>query len=197
MAKPVPARSMIQMTDTSTDPVLRIQLLADKSDGTTRVKRYDPETGQSYLADPETWVREDHMTWQEKPWPLLGVRIENKPVRCRVPTTWVTKGIAGGWLTLDGVELAHRPGGPASDKWRATHTFTHAQTLTLHTVDGDVVYRITHQPDKYAVTHRTVINEAKNLIEEHIDPEMPVTDEIYAAGDTRVDHFYDLELVNS
>jgi hypothetical protein len=185
------------MTETANDPVLRIRLVADQSDGIERVKRYDPETGHAYLADPATWQKYDPQTWQENPWPLLGLEIDNKPTTCRVPTSFVVKGIAGGWLTLDGIELVHRPGGPADDKWRSTHTFTHAKTLTLHTLSGDVVYRITHQPDKYAVTNREVINEAKNLIREDIDSEMPVTDEIYAAGDTRVDHFYDLELVNA
>lgn len=181
----------------TTDPVLRIRLLADKSDGSERVKRYDPETGHAYLADPETWRREDPTTWQEKPWPVAGLEIENKPTTCRVPTSFITKGVAGGWLSLDGIELVHRPGGPAEDPWRSTHTFTHAKTVTLHTVDGDIVYRVTHQPDKYAVTDRELINEEKGYVKENIDPEMKVTPEIYAAGDTRVDHFYDLELVNS
>lgn len=185
------------MTQTTDDPILRVRLVPDKSDGSQRVKRWDPETGHAYLANPDTWVRDDPTTWQEYPWPLLGITLDNKPTRCRVPVTWVVKGIAGGWLELDGMELVHRPGGPANDKWRMTHTFTHARTLTLHTLEGDVVYRVTHQPDKYAVVEREILNEAKGLVREHVDDEMPVTDEIYAAGDTRVDHFYDLELVNA
>jgi hypothetical protein len=182
------------MTDTATDPVLRVTLVADKSDGTERVKRYDPETGHAYLADPSTWRRDDPTTWQETPWPLLGVKIDNKPTRTRVATSFVVKGIAGGWLTLDGIELAHRPGGPAEDPWRSTHTFTHAKTLTLHTLDGDVVYNIVHQPDKYACSEKA------DLLGDHdteYDNNTPVTPEVYNAGHTRVDHFYELELVNA
>jgi hypothetical protein len=185
------------MTKTAEDPVLRITILADKSDGSDRVKRYDPETGHAYLADPETWRRDDHTTWQEKPWPFLGIKVDNKPKNTRVGVSWVVKGISQGWLTLDGIQLVHRPGGPADNQWQSTHTFTHAKTLTLHAIDGDIVYNIVHQPDKYAVVDRRTINEAKGFFEEVIDPERKVTPEIYAAGDTRVDHFYDLELVNS
>jgi hypothetical protein len=186
-----------KMTETDTDPVLRIRLVPDKSDGSQRIKRYDPETGHAYLTDPDTWDRNDPTTWQEKPWPLLGLVLDNKPTSCLVPTSFVAKGIAGGWLELEAVSMVHRPGGPVDDKWRSTHTFTHAKTLTFHTLDGDVVYHIVHQPDKYAVTHRETINEAKGYIIEHVDDDLPVTDDIYAAGDTRVDHFYGLELVNS
>jgi hypothetical protein len=185
------------MTDTATDPVLRIRMVADKSDGSERVKRFDPVTGHAYLADPDTWDLDDRATWQEKPWPLLGVLVENKPAACRVPITWVNKGIAGGFVSLNDTTLAHRPGGPPSNPWQLTHTFTHAKTLTIHTLEGDVVYNVVHQPDKYVVVDRTTLNDEKGLVEEHIDPDAKVTDEIYAAGDTRVDHFYDLELVNS
>lgn len=114
------------------------------------------------------------------PLPLLGVRIVGDiPTECRVPSSWVTRGVREGWIALEGARVVHRPGGPAGDEWRVTHTFTHADAVVIKCLDGDVRYRVVHQPDKYADSD---------------DPTESVTPEIYATGRTRVDHFYGLEL---
>jgi hypothetical protein len=52
--------------------------------------------------------------------------------------------------------------------------------VVFHFLDGDVRYEVTHQPDKYA---------------DPGDDETPVTEKVYKAGKTRVDHFYGLKLV--
>lgn len=114
------------------------------------------------------------------PWPLAGISVVGDvPTECQVPTSWVENGAAEGWLTLEGERTVRRPGGPIDDRWRVVHKFTHLDRITLHTVDGDLSYRVTHQPDKYAAEG---------------DDETPVTGELYAAGATRVDWFYVLEL---
>lgn len=162
--------------------LLRVRLLPDKTTE-NRVQRWNPETGETYLTDPGTWRREDPSTWVDKPWPLLGMAvIGDPPAACNVSTAFVERGIAGGWIELEGEHIVHRPGGPADRQWKVTHTFTHADALVLKTVDGDVRYRVVHQPDKYA--HH-----------DSADDDTPVLPEDYAAGATRVDHFYGLELV--
>jgi hypothetical protein len=182
------------MTETPLEN-LRVTILADTSE--ERVRRFDPETGDAYLADPTTWRRDDPNTWQHTPYPFAGVRLENKPTRTRISTNYAVRGKVEGWITMDGIEMVHRPGGPPHNRWQQTHTFTHTKTITFHTVDGDIVYRVVHQPDKYAVTHRETVNEVKGIVVEHIDPQKKFTDEIYEAGNTRVDFFYELELVNA
>lgn len=128
---------------------LTIRKLADRSVG-ERVKRFDPETGQGYLADPATWDRSDESTWVENPWPTLGIAIEgDAPKHAKIPTSFVDRGLAEGWLSAQSPTAVHRPGGPPEQPWRVTHTFLHAQKLTLHTVDGDVHYRVVDQPDKW------------------------------------------------
>lgn len=153
---------------------LRITKLADRSAG-TRETRFDPTTGQKYLHNPATGGAE--------PWPLAGIRVEGVngdpcPAVIGVGTTVVDTGRAEGWIDVEGEQVVHRPGGPAEDRWRVTHTFRHYDTLIFKTADGDLRYRVTHQPDKYAVD----------------DDETPVTDEVYADGGTRVDWFYRAEL---
>lgn len=152
--------------------LLRIRKVADMSSG-VRVVRYDTVTGHKLLVDPvDDAVR---------PWPLLGVRIEGAPPReTAAGTTFVAQAIAEGWIAGSGERVVHRPGGPAANVWQKTHTFVHYDELTIRTLDGDVRYRVTHQPDKYA---------------DPGDDDTPVTAEVYAAGATRVDHFYGLTLI--
>lgn len=156
---------------------LRIRKLADRDTG-ERVSGFHPLTGAPTPVNPATG--------QPEPWPLSGVRFEDgAPKRTRVPTGWVQRAMGEGWLSGEGHEVVVRPAGPAGSSWVATdaapspHVFHHFAALVFHTVDGDVRYKVTHQPDKYAESG----NDAT-----------PVTDEMYAAGGTRVDHFYDLEL---
>jgi hypothetical protein len=156
---------------------LHIRKLADTSSG-TRVKRFNQDTGEPYLLNPETG--------QAEPWPLLGVEVVgDAPQVTRVPTSWVTRGVAEGWLELVNGRMEHRPGGPPEDPWKVTHSFQHADAIRFKTVDGEpeVVYNVTHQPDKYA-------DDGDGLS----DDVTPVTDQMYREGNTRVDWFYDLAL---
>lgn len=157
--------------------VLVIRKLADKSSG-ERVVKYDPDTGVKKLINPAT-PGDAH-----EPWPLAGVQIVDAPDRCSVPTGWVNKGMAEGWLELEGPKVVSRPAGPAHDPHSGTHQFIHAEALVIHTVDGDVRYRVVHQPDKYATSPDP---------NTPADDDTPVTPEGYAAGETRVDWFYGLQ----
>ena len=119
---------------------LRVRKLADQSG--ERITRYNPETGEKYLVNPETGEPEN--------WPFLGLKIEGKPPKVTaLATSFVIRGQAEGWLSLDNPRMVHRPGGPPEDPWRVTHTFTHADAVTLKTVDGDVRYRVVDNPDKW------------------------------------------------
>lgn len=115
----------------------------------------------------------------EPPYPFAGLKLLTEPKRCHLPVQWVAQGAAEGWLEIEGERIEHRPGGPLEDRWRVTHTFVHADAIVLKTVDGDVRYRVLNNPDKYVDSD---------------DPSEAVTDEHYAAGNTRVDWFYDCEL---
>lgn len=127
----------------------------------------------------------------ETPRPLLGIRLEPALDQARVPTNVVADGIAEGWITGEGETVVHRPGGPPDDLWRVTHTFRHFVALVFHTDDeGDVRYTVTHQPDKYADHDQATYPDQVKKFKAGDDTE--VTDDIYAAGATRVDHFYDL-----
>lgn len=114
-------------------------------------------------------------------WPSAGVVHRGEPPQtATVPTQVVERGVAEGWITTEGTRIVTRPGGPASDPWRKNdqlripHMFAHHDAMTI----AGVRYVVTHQPDKYAADG---------------DDETPVTDEVYATGATRVDHFYGIE----
>jgi hypothetical protein len=122
---------------------LEVRKLADKSQE-ERIKKYDPDTGAPKLVNPTT-PGDDHEAW-----PFAGLEIVGEaPKRTRVAYSWVTSGMAEGWLELEGITPVHKPGGPTGDPWRVTHTFLHAEALVLKCVDGEVRYRVTRQPDKY------------------------------------------------
>lgn len=124
--------------------------LADTSDG-ERVKRFDPETGEAYLADPATWDRDNPGTWEPKPWPSAGFEIVGGPPRkLRVPTSSLAAWKAEGFAIVEGETVEHAPGGPAENEWKVTHTFVHVKAFTLKTVNGDYRYTVTQQPGKYA-----------------------------------------------
>jgi len=127
----------------------RVRKLADKSSG-ERVKRFNPETGDSYLADPATWDKDDPSTHVATPWPSLGVVIEGElPEKTALNTGFVNKAVAEGWAELYNRRVVHRPGGPEDDPWKVTHTFVQADSITFHFADGDVSYNIVKNPDKY------------------------------------------------
>lgn len=123
--------------------MLSVRKLADKSEG-TRIRMYDEMTGDAKLVNPDT-PGTDH-----EPWPLAGVQVEGEcPDACRVPMSFVQKGKQEGWIELEGETVQFRPGGPADDPWRVTHTFLQAEKVVLKTVDGDVRFHVTANPDKH------------------------------------------------
>jgi hypothetical protein len=157
--------------------VLRLRKVADRSTG-VRIPRWDPETGERKLINPLT-PGDSH-----EPWPLAGVQLEGEPPKeTAVSTSFVSQGRREGWLTVEGEKVVHRPGGPPEDMWRAdrTYTFQHYDTLVFKTLDGDVRYKVTKNPDKFVDSD---------------DPEEKVTKDKYESGQTRVDHFYCLALEN-
>lgn len=134
---------------------LQVRKLADTSDG-VRVKRFDPETGEGYLARPvkgtdlktgkvqaDVYVRE--------PWPTLGIELVDGggPKECAVSMRFVEMGVGEGWIELENPRREHRPGGSEDKPWGTTHTFLHADAIIFKCVDGDVRYRVVGQPDKY------------------------------------------------
>jgi hypothetical protein len=160
---------------------LVIRKLADQSSG-TREFRYDPNTGERHLYNPATG--------QPEPWPFAGIKLEEAPPCISISTGLIDRARAEGWVEVENERVVHRPGGPPNDQWRVTHTFRQYDILVFHTVDGDVRYRVTHQPDKYAVVREETVNEDKGYVRQIIDPEADVTPDIYAAGKTRVDWYY-------
>lgn len=108
-------------------------------------------------------------------WPLAGVELLDAPECATVPVHVVDRGRDEGWITVEGEQVVHRPGGPPSNRWKVTHTFRHYEAMVI----CGVRYVVTHQPDKYA---------------DPGDDDTPVTDEVYQSGATRVDHFYVLRL---
>lgn len=165
---------------------LKIRKLADKTTG-ERVVRYDPETGEKKLVNPAT-PGDDH-----EPWPLAGVVLEVAPEVTTVSTTLVNQGRVEGWVSVEGERVVHRPGGPPVNVWAVTHTFVHADVIVFRDeLVGDVRYRVVHQPDKYADYGEATYPDRVDAFV--ADDDTPVTDETYAAGATRVDHFYVIEL---
>jgi hypothetical protein len=164
---------------------LEIRKIADKSDG-ERVVRFHPESGNRYLADPETL--------QPKPWPLAGIELRNLPKQTQISQSFAQSGIAEGWLELRDLQLVHRPGGPPEDPWRVTHTFFHADAVVFKTVNGDVVYKVQRQPDKYALHGVEVLNEETGTERRVVHPTKKVTPEAYANGETEVAWYYILKL---
>lgn len=166
---------------------MRVRKVADKSDGeritvpvleTVELRNGETvqvATGQTKLVNPDT-PGVDH-----EPWPLAGVQLEVAPDECRLSTAFVERAIHEGWLTGIGENMVRRPAGPADNPTRAWHYFVHYDELVFHTLDGDVEYRVTRQPDKYIDSD---------------DPNESMTDEAYRSGETRVDHFYTVEKVN-
>lgn len=154
---------------------LMLRKLADKSSG-SRVPMLD-SNGVQILVNPDS-PGEYH-----EPWPLAGVKILDNPLPdpCRISTNLVEQGIHEGWITVEGDKMVHRPGGPPGNLWRVTHSLMQVSSITIHTIDGDVHYQVTRQPDKY--------------VEDGKDTDK-VTDEIYASGNTVVDKFYDMKLVS-
>lgn len=165
----MPLFSKRKPRDDGFEPLV-LRRLADRSEG-TRIKKFNPDTGEPYLWNPETERAE--------PWPFAGIEFEDSPPnRTRVSTSIVMQGISEGWIEGIGGELVHRPGGPPEDLWRVTHTFPQYQQLRFKAVSLEVLYDVVHNPDKYVAD---------------AGDEEKVTPDIYAAGDTDVHWYYDLK----
>lgn len=159
--------------------VLTIRKVPDRSTGTRHV-RFDPDTGDRKLVNPAT-PGEDH-----EPWPLAGITIEGEPPEFTSASTgWVDRGIAEGWIRRIGERAVVRPGGPPSAPMAKTHTFVHCDRIVLRDMErGEVIYRVTRNPDKYFV----VGEKAGYPVEEYGSE--PDTD----LADTEVIWFYEMQL---
>lgn len=106
----------------------------------------------------------DHITGEPAKYPLAGVqfvdtqglRSDVVPKQITVPHDYVDR---EPWIELVGVTAAVRPAGPAENPWAKKHNFTHVEELILHTVHGDLRYKVVRQPDKYGADGQP-INEA-------------------------------------
>lgn len=116
------------------------------------------KAGTKHLINPETGKRE--------PWPLLGLMIEEVHPTCTLPTKTVDRYVGEGLMKLEGEKVVTFPGGPPNDPNAKMHVFRQCDFIVIKTAEGDVRYKVTHNPGKY--------------------PD---------GNTTRVDHFYDLELV--
>jgi hypothetical protein len=161
---------------------LEVRKVPDKSQG-QRIVRFHPETGERMLVNPDT-PGEDH-----EPWPLLGVEI-NDAKRAMLSQSYVATARQEGWMEATGEKIVHKPGGPPSNPWGVTHTFVHLDTITIKTMDGDVKFKVTRNPDKYDVGPINLGAEAKKLTKTALSGKP--TDSP-ADPDTTVDWFYLLE----
>lgn len=172
-------------------PLLRVRKVADK-EGATRIVANHPTSGRTMLVNPTSG--------REEAWPLKGVQVEGDlPEECTVGTTFVQRAVSEGWATLVNERAVFRPSGPPHDKWGGQfvpHAFVHCDAIVFHFLDGDAYYEVTHQPDKYVASKRDYKGEQIDTYPDFSLDDEPVTDEHYAAGLTRVDHFYGLRLRN-
>lgn len=122
-------------------------------------------------------------------WPLAGIRLLDAPEVCTVSTSYVEQARNEGWVTLEGESVVVRPAGPADDQFKSVHVFHQCDAIVFHTVDGDVRYLVTHQPDKYACAEDATYPDQVPA-KTKTDNKTSVTTELYAAGATRVDNFY-------
>jgi hypothetical protein len=123
-----------------------------QDDGTIVIT--NPAAAEQRLVNPDT------PGYEHEPWPLEGVELEEAPERAKLPYSWVQRGVGEGWLELVNQRVVHRPGGPASDPWRVTHTFVQADEVIFHCIDGDWRYTVVENPDKYAGSDSDEVGEA-------------------------------------
>jgi hypothetical protein len=129
--------------------MFKFRKLADYSDGSVRVYRYDTMTGERLLVDPKDG--------QSKPWPTLGVAFEGQvPRKDKISMDYVANAVTDGWATWVNHRTVHRPGGHENNPWSTTHTFHQADEVVFHVLEDDsgslvkkdYMYRVTKQPDK-------------------------------------------------
>lgn len=129
--------------------MFKFRRLADYSDGSVRVERFDPVTGEKFLLDPATN--------EAKAWPTLGMSvIGDLPTQDCIGMQYVADAVGQGWMEWDNHQIVHRPGGPASNPWSTTHTFHHADRIYMNLMvklNGEwakqtAVYQVLRNPDK-------------------------------------------------
>lgn len=129
--------------------MFKFRRLADYSDGSSRVARFDPVTGDKFLADPETN--------EPKAWPTLGFTVVGElPKLDSIGMHYVAAAVAEGWMEWDNHQIEHKPGGSPTNPWSTTHTFHHADRIYMKLMfkeDGTwvpktAVYQVVRQPDK-------------------------------------------------
>ena len=129
--------------------MFRFRKLADYSDGSTRVVRFDPISGEKMLVDPETN--------EPKAWPLKGVTHQGDlPALDTIGMHYVAQAVTDGWADWENHRTVHRPGGSVNNPWSTTHTFHQCDRIHLHLLlphDGqfvsrNVVYKVIRQPDR-------------------------------------------------
>lgn len=124
---------------------LEIRKLADKS--VRRDVRFDPETGERILVDPATGNPSSR--------PFLGVAIENDggpPKYARISQRYALNAKIEGWIEIEGEKVVTRSQGPEEQPVspeNPPHVFVQGTALIFKTVDGDVRYKITQNPDKW------------------------------------------------
>lgn len=124
---------------------LEIRKLADKT-SEQRITMFDSVTGEKKLVNPAT-EGEDHEAW-----PLAGIKIANgdgPPQYAAMSVSYVAQAISEGWIETTGEKRVFKPAGSKENPWSGTHTFIQYKTITIKTVDGDVTYNVTRNPDKY------------------------------------------------
>ncbi len=119
---------------------LHVRKLADKSSGSREV-RYDERTGAKYLYNPETEKAEK--------WPFAGLVVEFGPKFAEMPTRWVSRGVAEGWIEVENARVVNAPGGPPDVPWKLTHSFPLVDRIVFKTTTGDVAYKVVAQPGKF------------------------------------------------
>lgn len=146
-----------------------------------------------------------------RPWPIAGVELSDwhDPNRelsredlstLELSQSFVKAHMHRGWLRVEGARRVHRPskanpvlaGGTvdvAPEHWTAAgsvgdplpHDFLHADFIVMDTAShGTLRFKVDQQPDKYV---------------DSADPKEKVTLAKYKAGNTRVDAFYRLTLM--
>jgi hypothetical protein len=173
---------------TNTVRGLRVRRLADKSKG-TRIKLTDPHSGETHLMNPANSKVES--------WPDMGWIIESDAHKfTNIPVKTVREWVKKGFAVLKGERLIHAPGGSVEDPWKATHTFVNADAIVLKCVDGEVTYKVIHQPGKYDLNIDLTGTPKGNVRSGRFDvsEKHQTLDAIQKGAKSRVDWFFGCEL---
>lgn len=136
---------------------LRLRKLADSSE--PRVRLTHPVSGEAALYTEEDAAQimaalsGIFAEVSPTPRPFAGLQIEEVLDEVTLSEGLVAQGRAEGWITTDPETDANREirtSGPKDNPWGSPpHVFLHYDRITFHTVDGDVVYAVVENPDKW------------------------------------------------